>query len=420
MDKRWSKGNVSVSIFLDPQVRQKGDHSVRFRIIHNREIYNFTPGFNLSKADFKRLASAYLKNTELKTTQEQIETAFDHITGTIDDILKNGEYSTEKLKTLLKKGKFTNVLKYMDSMILNFEISGRIGNASVYKAARTFLKKHLGENIPFKKITPKVLEAIGDKAISDGIRQTSLSIYLRTVRAVYKNAITANIIEQSLYPFTQNEGVDKKYQIREGEGTHNALTVYQLSQIVRMDFSPHTPALRRSRDLFLLMYHMGGINIGDLLCLKWKDIKNGEIEYVRKKTKSTTKKEIKIHIPVTDSINKYFDLYGTLDRNPDDFILPFMQRAKNDTDIKRITKNYTRIINKHLAKISKELKLPTVSTYVARHSFATITKNSGVSESFIKEALGHSSLATTQNYLKNFEREQRKEIFKANELLINQ
>jgi len=420
MNQRFSKGNVSVSIFLDPQAKQNGLHSVRFRLIHNREIYNFTPGFSLTEADFKKMVNPYLKNPELKKTKEQIEKSFEIIGETIDNILKNGEYSHEKLKILLKKGKFTDVLQYMDSMILQFETEGRVGNAEIYRNAKAFLRRYLGDKVLFKDITPKVLETIAKKAISDGMRQTSLSMYLRTVRSVYNSAVKTNIIDRSLYPFTQNEGKDGKFQITEGEGTHIALTVFQMSQIVKMEFSPYTPALRRSRDLFLLIFLMGGINIGDLLCLKWGNLKNGEITFKRKKTITTTrKKEVIIHIPVTDSVKKYLDLYGTPDMNPDDYIFPFMQGAKNKADIKRITKNFTRIMNKHLAKISKELDLPQISTYVARHSFATITKNSGASESFIKEALGHSSLATTQRYLKGFEGEQRKEIFKANELLIN-
>jgi len=419
MNKRISKGNVSVSVFLDPQAKQNNLHSVRFRLIHNREIYNFTPGFNLTESDFIKISNPFLKNRELIKTKDQIEAAFKRIETTIDAIIENGEYSHDKLRILLKVGKYTDVLQFMDSMILNYESEGRVGNAAIYSNAKAFLKRYLGEKVPFKTVTPKVLETLTDKAKSNGMRQTTLSIYLRTIRAVYNRAIDANIIERSLYPFTQNEGHDGKYQIKEGEGTHIALSVFQMSQIAKMEFSKNTPALRRSRDLFILIFHMGGINIGDLLCLKWKDIKNGEIEFKRKKTTRTNSKEVIIRVPVTNSIKKYFDLYGTPEMNPDDYILPFMQGAKNNADIKKITKNFTRIINKHLAKISKDLKLPQISTYVARHSFATITKNSGASESFIKEALGHSSLATTQRYLKGFEGKQREEIFKANERLIN-
>ena len=64
------------------------------------------------------------------------------------------------------------------------------------------------------------------------------------------------------------------------------------------------------------------------------------------------------------------------------------------------------LINEHMKKIALELEInKPVTTYYARHSFATILKNSGVSTEFISEALGHSSLQTTKNYLAGFEQE---------------
>ena len=64
--------------------------------------------------------------------------------------------------------------------------------------------------------------------------------------------------------------------------------------------------------------------------------------------------------------------------------------------------------------IGEELKLPlNPTTYSARHSFATILKQSGASTEFISESLGHSDLRTTQNYLGSFEDDHKKEVVKA-------
>jgi integrase/recombinase XerD len=64
--------------------------------------------------------------------------------------------------------------------------------------------------------------------------------------------------------------------------------------------------------------------------------------------------------------------------------------------------------------IAKELEISAnVTTYVARHSFATVLQRSGVDTSFISEALGHSSVKTTQNYLAGFEDESKREAVKA-------
>jgi site-specific recombinase XerD len=76
-----------------------------------------------------------------------------------------------------------------------------------------------------------------------------------------------------------------------------------------------------------------------------------------------------------------------------------------------------RLINDHMKAIVKALGInQPVTTYCARHSFATILKNSGVSTEFISEALGHASLATTKTYLAGFEQDA---IKKTTDLLIS-
>ena len=64
-------------------------------------------------------------------------------------------------------------------------------------------------------------------------------------------------------------------------------------------------------------------------------------------------------------------------------------------------------INRYLKLIGDPLPLPTpLTTYTARHSFATVLKRSGVSTSIISESLGHSSEKITQIYLDSFENSQ--------------
>ena len=73
---------------------------------------------------------------------------------------------------------------------------------------------------------------------------------------------------------------------------------------------------------------------------------------------------------------------------------------------RKVFQQVTKNVNKHMKRIAKELGLnKEVTTYFARHSFATVLRNSGVSTEFISEALGHSSMKTTQSYLAGFEQE---------------
>jgi site-specific recombinase XerC len=67
---------------------------------------------------------------------------------------------------------------------------------------------------------------------------------------------------------------------------------------------------------------------------------------------------------------------------------------------------FIRNTNKRLVKIGEELGLTMkMTSYVARHCFATIQKNNNAPLAYISEALGDSNLKTTQNYFGRFEDE---------------
>ena len=73
---------------------------------------------------------------------------------------------------------------------------------------------------------------------------------------------------------------------------------------------------------------------------------------------------------------------------------------------RKVIQQLTKTVNKYMKRIAEKLELTKdVTTYFARHSFATVLRNSGASTEFISEALGHSSMKTTQSYLAGFEQE---------------
>ena len=99
----------------------------------------------------------------------------------------------------------------------------------------------------------------------------------------------------------------------------------------------------------------------------------------------------------------------------DKYIFPILDRAIHRTEQQihnRIHKVLVHV-NKGLREWSRILGLKTtLTTYVARHTFATVLKRSGVSVALISESLGHSDLSTTQIYLDSFENSQIDEAMK--------
>ena len=139
------------------------------------------------------------------------------------------------------------------------------------------------------------------------------------------------------------------------------------------------------------------------------------VSFIRQKTEHTLRKQKDIRVIVTDPMQRIIDTWGNPKR-PDNFIFPILKGKETALEQKTKTKSLTRAINKRMKSIAENLGIDHISTYTARHSFATVLMRSGASIAYISEALGHQDLKTTENYLASFEREKRE---KAAELLVN-
>jgi integrase len=144
-----------------------------------------------------------------------------------------------------------------------------------------------------------------------------------------------------------------------------------------------------------------------LAFLKVKNIETGRLNYTRQKTGQ------QFSIKVTDKSKAIIDKYSNL-KEPESYIFPIIYRkGKEYLDYR----NAMRLMNKKLKKISDLLKLDVpLTTYVSRHSWATIAKKSGIATAVISEGLGHESEETTQVYLDSFENDV---LDDANERIIN-
>ncbi|MES2662827.1 MAG: tyrosine-type recombinase/integrase, partial [Pseudomonadota bacterium] len=142
-----------------------------------------------------------------------------------------------------------------------------------------------------------------------------------------------------------------------------------------------------------------GMNFIDIAGLKWKDIRGQRINYRRCKTNELF--NISILEPVQDILNYYYPLTHF---NKDSYVFPiFSEHHKTPKSMYNRKVKMLRQTNADLKELGLLAKLKTeLTTYVARHSYATIMKNSGVSTSVISEAMGHDSEKTTQIYLESF------------------
>ncbi len=207
------------------------------------------------------------------------------------------------------------------------------------------------------------------------------------------------MIREAQYPFGKD-----RYEIQEGEGRKMALTLVQIGRLAR--YEDGSDATAKYRDYWLFLYLCNGINVADFVRLKFRDIVNGEICFVRQKTERTTRTRKEIRVIVTDRMQTIIDRWGNPPA-PDRFIFPVLDGSEDAMRRKMKTQFLTREINKRMKAVGEQLGIGPISTYTARHSFATVLKRAGANIAYISESLGHSDLKTTENYLASFEREER-------------
>jgi integrase len=174
-----------------------------------------------------------------------------------------------------------------------------------------------------------------------------------------------------------------------------------------VNYTDGNPTTEKYRDLWFFSYLCNGINFADMLKLKYGNIHNDEMSFKRAKTVRTSKVKREIQAVVTPEMYAIIDRWGNSDKTPENYIFPYLKGDETPIQEKKTVKDVTKRTNKRLKIIGKAVFVEGLTTYTARHSYATVLKRSGANIAFISESLGHSDLKTTENYLASFEKEER-------------
>jgi integrase len=281
---------------------------------------------------------------------------------------------------------------------------GRIGTSIWYSCAQKSIEKFIKDkhkepkDLKFSDITKNWLNEYESYLLGEGRSYTTISMYMRALRAIINNS--KDLISKAQYPF--GEG---KYEIPTGIGRKMALSLSQIGEVLKYPLVIDKDKM--CRNLWFFSYLCNGINVNDMLRLKYSNIHEGEIRFYRQKTIKTTNVKKEIAAILLPELEQIINNWGNSDRKPENYIFPFLHDGLTPTDEKRIIQNVTRMINERMQNIGKALGYGSISTYTARHSFATVLKRSGANIAFISESLGHTDLKTTENYLASFEKEER-------------
>jgi integrase/recombinase XerD len=410
MDKK-----VFISISLDKRrAKASGKYPVKLRVFtpSPRKQKLYPTKFEYSEKEFESIWETVKPRDENKKRRNELA-AIEKKAADAAEGLSPFTFEQFEKKLYLKKGEAENVFYQYDQIIKQLKSRSQFGTASNYNLSRRSISKFITHTtgkepvkLHFSEISVDFLEKYERFMMNDcGASFTTVSMYLRALRTIFNNAISEKEIEADLYPFGK-----KKYQIPATRNVKKALTKDQLKQL--FEAQPSTVEQEKAKDFWFFSFTCNGMNIKDIALLKYEHLKNDTLIFLRAKTIRTSKTDLK---PVVVYLNEFalnvIKKYGNSDKKESNFIFPILSESEQTAESHNKIKNFTRFINQNLKKLASEKGITgEISTYWARHSFATTAIRKGASMEFVSEALSHNNLKTTQSYFAGFEEEDKKKL----------
>lgn len=384
-------------VALSHRKRKDGTVPLHLRVIHERKKKEYSLKIYVSKAEFNFTSIRYKKssgNIKLNAIEEkalQVIDALPYFTFTAFEEKFFGENTTGY-----------TVLEFLELIRQDNYSRGKQRNGDMYKNVIDIFNNYpKTKYIKFQDITPAYLTKL-ETHLRKTNGTTSISIYMRTLRAAYNLAIGKkfNLIPGDLYPFwnANNKGYGTDgYKIK-NKKTKSKLALSKADMLRIINYKTDDNRLKDSLNYWTFSYLCRGMNFKDICHLKRSNIIGNRIVFVRLKTEETNTEEKEMSIKITNRIQQILDQYA----GNDPFLFPILEPNLSDETIKHRMNGKTKKINKDIRAIAKELEIERyedIVFMVARHTYASILTHSGTNLVEISESMGHSSITTTQNYI---------------------
>ena len=382
---------ASVRIKFRPSTVEGKEGTLYFQIIHKRVARTVFTDCRVFTSEWDNVSSsvitvgteerkAYLEMvaSKLKWSMERFsrimaEKDTTKAEYTVDDIVS--EYN--------KQPDCPTLFNFIRSMITKKTAAKRYGTAKTYRdSLASFSSFRNGKDITFDDLNEDIINQYEAWMKNKGLKRNSSSCYLRTFKTLYLKAVELGL--------TEDKDIFRHVFTGFATTTKRAISIDAIKAIRKLNLE-NNPALAFARDMFMLSLYLQGMAFVDIAYLKKSDIRNGQLQYSRKKTGQA------LTISWEKPMQEIVDAYSHLTKDTP-YLLPVIT-TQDGTERKQYEKAEHNV-NRNLKKIGEMagLHIP-LTTYVARHSWASIMRDMGNDITVVGKGLGHSDIKTTQIYL---------------------
>lgn len=378
-----------------------------YQVIHDRVPRQINTGYKLFPSEWDRLHAEVLlppdagqsRHTYLVTLRERIADDTARLKSIVSRLERAGHdyVSADVVKLYHTPAEAGGFMSFVRELVKQQKQNGKARTAERYTTVMNSFWRFAGEkDVLLDEVDSDLMVKYETFLKARGICPNSSSYYMRGLRAIYNRAVEKKLTVQR-NPFKHvYTGIDKTVK--------RAVPLKIIRQVRVLDLTL-SPAMDFARDIFMFSFYTRGMSFIDMAFLKKKDLQKGILSYRRHKTNQQL--FIKWEKPMQEIIDKY-DTTGT------PYLLPIIKDM--NADERRQYKNAAHLVNSKLKKLGGQLGLYIpLTSYVARHAWASIAKSKNIPVSVISEAMGHDSENTTRIYLASLDTSV---VDKANRLIL--
>lgn len=396
--------STSVYITLRPRPDASGKCPLILRLVHNRKPAILTLNIKVFPVDFDektmQIKSSCKYLPDRNNINAQIFQKMAELRKLISILEENQELHLMTSGEILER--FRNrvimptihAVEYTLKVAEEMDARGRYTNARVYRQLASWIQRYASASTTFDEINRQWIERVSRKWYQAGYSDNGLSVYLRTLKAVFNQAIAHKVIPADHYPF-------KGFHMPVHNTYKQSLSRDQIRQIENLALEENTP-LWHARNLWLMLFYSNGMSVADLARLTPANIQGTHIRYVRQKT-SRKKKEEPVVVRITPPLAKILDYYHKAMNPARPYLLNLIKHPDQPHKHYEEIRTAARGIDKKMRRICMMAGIPVKLTCgMARHSWANTANHLTGDKKVIQQALRHSSIKTTEIYMGSF------------------
>ena len=389
-------GEVTLHLGLQTRPLKSGKYAVAVRIQHRSRNRYYTCHCEMTRKEWERFSKC-------PPADHPAILQYGIFRDAVTKLVKAADFSFDKLSALSGRKHGGSLQEAVAAIRDEFAAAGKHNTASTYAALLSALDDFTGKTPkPVSKTTAEFcrefLRWLGETRRNG---PTTVSMRARTLSAVLSRAVAAHALDRN-----PMEGVRKPQARRRDLHVSSA----SLGRLLKATKEQIGERHHRYLCYWRAAYYGNGMNVRDLLLMGRDALKispdGAELVFVRHKTEETSGKTV--HVPLIPELADALTEIGM----GEDHLVPDLDRTRPGSieEHKRIRQSIKNI-NKHVKETCRILHVPEkVTTYAARHTFATRLQQAGTPVEYISEAMGHTRIRTTQNYLDGYTNEQRRTV----------